>query len=121
MRFLVDADLPRRTAGLLKTYGYEVVDVRDVGLGGASDQEIAEYCRVNRMCLLTGDFGFADIRNYPPERFGGLVVLDIPRNATADRILRLLESLLRQADIVQRLPGRLAIVEWGNVRVRPKA
>jgi len=49
------------------------------------------------------------------------VVLEIPKNATADRILRLLESLLRQADIVERLPGRLAIVEWGNVRIRPKA
>lgn len=121
MRFLIDADMPRRTAGLLKTYGHEAVDVRDVGLGGASDQEVAEYGRVNRMCLLTGDFGFADIRNYPPERFGGLVVLEIPKSATTNRILRLLESLLRQADIVERLPGRLAIVEWGNVRIRPKA
>jgi predicted nuclease of predicted toxin-antitoxin system len=65
MRFLIDADMPRRTAGLLKTYGHEAVDVRDVGLGGTSDQEVAEYGRVNRMCLLTGDFGFADIRNYP--------------------------------------------------------
>jgi predicted nuclease of predicted toxin-antitoxin system len=121
MRFLIDADLPRRTAGLLKTYGHESVDVRDVGLGGASDQEVAEYGCANRLCLLTGDFGFADIRNYPPERSGGLVVLEIPKNATADRILRLLESLLRQADIVERLPGRLAIVQWGNVRIRPKA
>jgi hypothetical protein len=73
------------------------------------------------MCLLTGDFGFADIRNYPPGRFGGLVVLEIPKNATADMILRLLESLLRQADLVERLPGRLAIVEWGAVRLRPKS
>jgi predicted nuclease of predicted toxin-antitoxin system len=121
MRFLIDADLPRRTAGLLKTYGHESVDVRDVGLGGASDEQVAAYARANRMSLLTGDFGFADIRNYPPDRFGGLVVLEISKNATADMILSLLESLLRQADIVERLPGRLAIVELGNVRIRPKA
>jgi predicted nuclease of predicted toxin-antitoxin system len=107
MRFLIDVDLPRRTAGLLKTYGHEAADVRDVGLGGAGDQEIAEYGRANRMCLLTGDFGFADIRNYPPERFGGLVVLEIPKNATADRILRLLESLLQGVDRTWRLRGRL--------------
>jgi predicted nuclease of predicted toxin-antitoxin system len=120
MRFLIDADLSRRTAGLLKSYGHESVDVRDVGLGGASDEQVAAYACAHEMCLLTGDFGFADIRNYPPERFGGLVVLEIPKNGTADMILRLLESLLRQADIVERLPGRLAIVEWGNVRIRPK-
>ena len=121
MRFLIDADLPRRTAGLIKSYGHESVDVRDMGLGGASDEQVAAYARAHQMCLLTGDFGFADIRNYPPEQFGGLVVLEIPKNATTDRILRLLESFLRQADIVERLPGRLAIVEWGNVRIRPKA
>jgi len=120
MRFLIDADLPRRTSELLKAYGHEALDVRDVGLGDAGDQEVAEYARLHGLCLLTGDFGFADIRNYPPDRFGGLVVLEIPKNATADMILRLLESLLRQADIVKRLPGRLAIVEWGNVRIRPK-
>jgi predicted nuclease of predicted toxin-antitoxin system len=121
MRFLIDADLPRRTAGLLKSYGHKPVDVRDVGLGGASDEAVAEYARAHRMCLLTGDFGFADIRNYPPERFSGLVVLGIPKNATADTILRLLDSLLRQASLVERLPGKLAVVEWGNVRIRPKA
>jgi predicted nuclease of predicted toxin-antitoxin system len=121
MRFLIDADLPRRTAGLLKTYGHVAVDVRDVGLGDASDEQVAEHARAHRMCLLTGDFGLADIRNYPPERFGGIVVLELPKNATAEMILRLLDSLLRKADIVERLPGRLAIVEWGNVRIRPKA
>jgi predicted nuclease of predicted toxin-antitoxin system len=36
MRFLIDADLPRRTAGLLKTYGHEAVDVRDVGQGAVT-------------------------------------------------------------------------------------
>jgi predicted nuclease of predicted toxin-antitoxin system len=121
MRFLIDADLPCRTAGLLNGYGHEPVDVRDVGLGGASDEEVAEYARSRQMCLLTGDFGFADIRNYPPDRFAGLVVLKVPRNATADRILKLLDSLLRQADLVERLPGRLAVVAWGNVRIRPGA
>ena len=79
MRFLIDADLPRRTAGLLKTYGHEPVDVRDVGLGGASDEQVAAYARANRMCLLTGDFGFADIRNYPPDDLAALWSSRFPR------------------------------------------
>lgn len=120
MNFLIDADLPRRTSNLLQTYGHEAVDVRDVGLGSAGDQEVAEYARVHGLCLLTGDFGFADIRNYPPEKFAGIVVLEIPKNSSADLILRLLDSFLRQTDLVDRVPSRLAMVEWGNVRIRSK-
>lgn len=121
MRFLIDADLPRRAAGILAKYGHEGVDVRDIGLGGAPDEEVAAYARAHALCLVTGDFGFADIRNYPPERLAGLVVLDLPKNATAETILRLLDSLLRQTDVVNRLAGRLAIVGAGAVRLRPRA
>jgi len=67
MRFLTDADLPRRVAEVLNHHGHEAVDGRDVGRGGADDEQVAAYARSQELCLLTGDFGFADIRNYPPE------------------------------------------------------
>ena len=38
MRFLIDANMPRSTAELLKRYGHEAVDVRDIGMGGATRQ-----------------------------------------------------------------------------------
>jgi predicted nuclease of predicted toxin-antitoxin system len=41
MRFLIDADLPRSTAALLKQYDHEATDVRDIGLGGARDKKVA--------------------------------------------------------------------------------
>ena len=119
MRFLVDADLPRRTAGLIRSYGHESEDVRDVGLGGAGDGQVAEYARAQRMCLLTGDFGFADIRVYPPEDYAGIVVLGLPEVANRDFNLRLVEAFLRETAIVERLRSRLAIVEAGRVRLRP--
>jgi predicted nuclease of predicted toxin-antitoxin system len=119
MRFLFDADLPRRCAPLAQSRGHEALDVRDVGLASADDSQVAAYAKANRLCLITGDFGFADVRNYPPQQYSGLVVLCLPRNATADTILDLLDSLLAQGEVLRRLPGRLAIVEWGNVRLRP--
>lgn len=119
MKFLVDADLPRRTVGLLRQYGHEAEDVRDIGLGGASDQRVAEYAQANGLCLVTGDFGFADVRNYPADRYAGIMVLHLPRNATASVILDLLDSVLRQPDVLEGLPGRLAIVGFGSVRLRP--
>jgi predicted nuclease of predicted toxin-antitoxin system len=43
MRFLIDANMPRSTAELLKRYNHEAVDVRDIGMGAAADRDIAIY------------------------------------------------------------------------------
>ena len=118
MRFLVDEDLPRSTDSLLQQYEHEVMDVRDIGLRGASDADIAAYAQKHGLCLLSGDMGFADIRNYPPAEYSGIIVLRLPAKATSSTILTLLKSLLGQTEIVNRLSGKLAIVEYGHVRIR---
>jgi predicted nuclease of predicted toxin-antitoxin system len=118
MRFLVDADLPRSVTGLLQRYGHEAVDVRDIGLRAARDSRIAAYAQVERLCLVTGDFDFADVRNYPPGKYGGLVVLNLPRTATASFILQLLQSFLERREVVESIVGKLAIVEPGRIRLR---
>lgn len=35
MRFLIDEDMPRSLSDLLRRYGHEPIDVRDIGLKGA--------------------------------------------------------------------------------------
>jgi predicted nuclease of predicted toxin-antitoxin system len=118
MRFLVDEDLPWSTAKILCQHSHETTDVRDIGYRGASDADIAAYAKKNDLCLITGDFGFADIRNYPPGEYSGIVVLHLPAKATSSTILAPLESLLIQTEIVNQLDGKLAIVEYGRVRIR---
>ncbi len=118
MRFLVDEDLPSSTDSLLRQHGHEAIDVRDMELRGATDAEIATYAQKHGLYLLSGDMGFADIRNYPPGKYSGVVVLRLPAKATSSTILTLLESLLVQAEIVNQLKGKLAIVERGRVRIR---
>ena len=39
---------------------------RDTELKGAKDFQIAFYAQKESLCLLTGDYDFSDIRNYPP-------------------------------------------------------
>ena len=119
MRFLIDADLPRRTVDVLVSAGHVSSHVEDVGLGSADDPTIAAYALAHDMCLITGDFGFADIRNYPPQNYKGIVVLELPRNATAQQILNLVEHLVSQSSILNSIPGRLAVVSPGRVRLRP--
>jgi predicted nuclease of predicted toxin-antitoxin system len=119
MRFLIDADLPRPTADLVRSFGHHVVDVRDIGLGGAPDAEIAAYAHSHQCCILTGDFDFADIRHYPPEYYSGLVVFVFPDDANRQVILNLIRAFFAESTILERLPGRLAIAEPGRVRLRP--
>ena len=118
MKFLVDEDLPRSTSKLLQEYGHEASDVRDAGLRGVSDSEIALYAQKNQLCLLTADTGFADIRNYPPGNYSGIVVLRLPATATSSVIETLLESFLARIEITDQINGKLAIVETGRVRLR---
>jgi predicted nuclease of predicted toxin-antitoxin system len=120
MKFLIDANLPRPTADLVRRFGHEVRDVRDIGLGDALDEIIAAYAKNNAICLLTGDFDFADVRDYPPDEYSGIVVLALPDNANREFILWLVEAFLKQQEILDLLPGRLAIVDRAKIRLRPK-
>jgi predicted nuclease of predicted toxin-antitoxin system len=120
MRFLIDEDLPRSTGDLLRQYGHDAIDVRDVGLKGSKDSEVAAYAQKEGLALLTGDFDFSDIRKYPPGQYKGLVVLKVPGMATASYILNLLESFLKQREVLDQIPGKLAIIEMGRARLRSR-
>jgi len=118
VQFLIDEDLPRSTANLVMKYGYNAIDVRDIGLRGAKDVKIISYAQKRNLCLIPGDYDFSDIRNYPPSLYAGIVVLHIHRDATASFILEMLEVFLKQTKIVSELSGKLAIIEPGRIRIR---
>jgi len=119
VHFLVDASLPRGAAVLLRSRGHHATDVRDLGLRGARDQDIATHAQAGQLALISRDFDFADVRNYPPQEYPGLVVLGLPNHATVSVILKLIDVFLGQRDVLRDLPGRLAIVEPGRIRLRP--
>lgn len=119
MKFLLDANLPRSSAPLLRGLGHEAQDVREVLPAGADDDTVAARAQSQRVALVTRDFDFADIRNYPPEEYSGIVVLELPDDATAVQVNKTLETFVRNADFVARLPRRLAIVSSWRVRFRP--
>lgn len=118
MRFLIDACLPRDFTALLELYGHESIDVRDIGMRQADDTDIAARARASQLCLLTEDWGFADIRVYPPAEFNGIVVIEAS-DTSIDQKSAALRTLLERAEIVAALPGRLAIVRPGRIRLRP--
>ena len=59
--------MPRATGNLLQRYGHVAFDVRHLNLRGAKDFQIASYAQTESIFILTGDYDFSDIRNYPPD------------------------------------------------------
>jgi len=118
MRFLIDENLPRGVGNLLRQYGHEAIDIRDTELRGADDAHIAAYAQKQRLCLLSCDIGFGDIRNYPPGEYFGLLILRLPAKATSVTILTLLNGFLMQSKVVDQLSGKLAVIEIGRARIR---
>ena len=103
---------------VIRRHGHQALDVRDVGPSLALDADIAAYAQAERYCIVTGDLGFADIRVYPPAHYAGIIVLSLPRNASSAYINGLMAGVLAQDELLRQLPGKLAMVEAGRVRLR---
>jgi predicted nuclease of predicted toxin-antitoxin system len=115
--FLIDEDMPRSTAVVLRQAGHSVEDVRDVGLRGRSDQEIFQYAQSQGAILLTADKGFSNIVRFPLGTHAGILVVrvpnELPTQAVNHEVLRALQDLESED-----LAGLLMIVELGRTRVR---
>ena len=91
MRFLLDANMPRSAVGCVQRLGHESVDVREIGLGGAEDKQIAAYAQQRGLVLITRDFDFSDIRNYPPAEYAGIIVLELPDDTLAATVVKVMQ------------------------------
>jgi len=119
VRFLIDANLPRLTAALLRSLGHQVEFARDIGLAAAPDQDIAAHAKRTDAVLLTRDLDFSNIRQYPPQDHPGLVILRMPDDAKAAAIGEVVARFVRQRTFLDAVKGRIAIVEVDRVRFRP--
>jgi predicted nuclease of predicted toxin-antitoxin system len=116
-RFLIDADLPRSLARQLRAAGFEVEDVRDIGLRKSPDDDIFTYAVSHALVLLSGDLDFGNILRFPLGSHPGIVVARFPNEVPTTKvnaaILQAVQSLSGE-DIV----GNLIIVEPGRIRLR---
>jgi predicted nuclease of predicted toxin-antitoxin system len=118
LRFLIDEDVPRSTARLLREAGVDAVDVRDVGLKGKSDQEVFEFAQREDRLLISCDLGFANTLRYSPTESVGILVIRIPDEVA---IAQFNSEILRAIqEVGDRLSRSLAIIEVGRVRLRSK-
>lgn len=115
LAFLLDASMPRSSAEPFRTRGYDVEDIRDIGLGGAPDDEIIQYARKEARIVVTRDTDFGSVLRHPDHP--GAIILRLPSTATAPKIRDRLDSFL-DAVPEKRLAGAILVVEQGRYRRR---
>ena len=76
MRFIVDENVPPKIKHFLIEKGFDVVDVRDTGLEGKSDDQIMAYARQEKKATNTGRF-HAGIRGRSESSNVGLVLTSV--------------------------------------------
>lgn len=80
MKFLIDEDLPRSTGRILSEKGFQVVDVRDIGLRGATDEDIFQEANQIKATVITADVGFAGMAYLSKNNHYGLILMRIPND-----------------------------------------
>ena len=116
MLFLLDANMPYSAKELFEK-PHEVFHVRDLGLQDAQDLDIAEWAKQNKAALVTRDFDLANILNFPPKLYFGIIVLKIPYFYTASDIKRVLNNFLQNIDFSS-IPKSTIIVEETRFRTK---
>lgn len=114
MLFKVDENLHSEVAELLRKAGHDALTVFDQGLRGHA--EIALVCRDEQRAIVTLNLDFSDIREYPPEDYGGIIVLRL-LDQSRPAVLRVLERML-PLFVAEPLAGHLWIAEEDRVRIR---
>ncbi len=115
MHFKLDQNLDRGIAQPLVDAGHDLKTAEEQVLQRADDPTIAAVCKAEGRCLITADLGFAQIIDYPPDQYPGLIVVRHPRPTRG--AMRALFEQIRMMCLQESPDGRLWIVEPGRVRI----
>jgi predicted nuclease of predicted toxin-antitoxin system len=101
---------------MLRAAGHDVMTVSQQKLLGTPDENLFAVCASEDRALITLDHDFGNVLRFPPERSGGIVVLEVTPRAESDSIFARVAELI--AVLKERELGKeLWILEPGRVRI----
>ncbi len=116
-RYLVDEDLPRSLARRLRDAGFDAVDVRDVGLRGASDESVLMRAVQETRAVLTADVGFGNILRFPLGEHAGIILIRLPDELSASDLV---SSVLAALSLLneESVAGSVVTINASRIRIR---
>jgi predicted nuclease of predicted toxin-antitoxin system len=120
-RFLLDEDMPRSAAEVLRRAGHVAEHVVEAGFRSRPDPDVFRYAQENRAVLITADLDFADVREYPLGSHAGIIVVRMSKRLSiVERNEELVRAIAQLRD--ENLDGLLIIVQMHRTRIRrPRA
>lgn len=115
--FLVDEDLPRALARLLASVGIVAYDVRDVGLSGRPDGDIAAYAAAAGYAIITRDVGFGEALYLARQPFPGALVVRYPDVVSLAALARDVTTAIRSLGDTL-VSNSVVVIEPGRIRLR---
>ncbi len=119
VRFFVDQCVPRSVGESLREAGYQVELLRDHLPIDAKDPDVIATAHKLDAVLLTLNGDFADIINYPPASYSGIVALQVRNHPEIlpAIVMRLLTYLGEHAEREHYI-GKLFLVEAHRIRIK---
>jgi predicted nuclease of predicted toxin-antitoxin system len=119
LRFLADHCVSNFTVQTLRESNHEVMCLRDVlPVESADALVIAKAQEIDAILLsLNGDF--ADIVNYPPTNYRGIVALQMRNHSEIlPKLIARLTAYLKVHTTMDHYRGKLLVVEVDRIRIR---
>ena len=119
LRFFIDQCVPRSVPDSLINGGFSVDLLRSHLPINAQDGEVMACAQKLGAILVSLNGDFADIINYPPSKFRGVIALQIKNHPESlpGIVIRLLTFLNEHAD-TEYYVGKLLLVEAHRIRIK---
>ena len=119
LRILVDHCVPESAVQYLLNAGHEVLRLRDCLSTDATDFEVISKAQELNAVLLSLNGDFADIVNFPPEKYKGIIALQIENHPEIlPALLQTLTGYLSLHNNINHYSGKLLVAEVHRIRIR---
>jgi predicted nuclease of predicted toxin-antitoxin system len=119
LRFFADQCVPNLIIETLRSWGNEVLRLRDYLHINALDSVVISKAQELNTILITMNGDFADIITYPPKDYKGIIALQVRNHPEVlPQVLILLNGYLSSHKNMNDYEGKLFLVEPHRIRIR---
>jgi predicted nuclease of predicted toxin-antitoxin system len=115
LRFLTDENISPKVVTFLRNHGLDVLDTKEQGWQGKSDDELLKIAYQDKRWVLTHDTDFGVLAIHEGKPYLGIIFLRV-RNFQSHNVIRVCNQLLNHD--VDFSPQALVVVEEARIRIR---